>query len=66
MNALPEVPITDLAEMYLNIAKYFTYLRIAVPALSVVAFFATLYIEPMMKSIVKRLFNRGTLSVQEL
>ena len=47
------------------VSTYSTYLRFAVPFVSLSIFFVPLYIEPMIRSIREKLFNRGTLHVSQ-
>ena len=63
LNVIPADPVSDLAKVYQMVSTYSTYLRFAVPFVSLSIFFVPLYIEPMIRSIREKLFNRGTLHV---
>ena len=43
---------------YQLVSRYSTYFRMAVPVISALTFFIPLYLEPMMRALKKKFFNR--------
>jgi hypothetical protein len=50
--------VSDAAKVYQLVSRYSTYFRMAVPIITVLTYFIPLYLEPMMRALKKKFFNR--------
>ena len=52
--------VSDAAMAYQLVSRYSTYFRMAVPIISALTYFIPLYLEPMMRALKKKFFNRSS------